>query len=248
MADERQAIEELLTADKGRRTTDNGLLTADDGQLTTDKLSNEVNEVAAILLAAGRSRRMGAFKPLLRFGSRTIIEFCIDNLRAGGVETIIVVLGHRAEEVRERLAGLEVRFAVNEEAGSEMSVSIARGVEQVSPEVEALFVALVDQPLIPPSVIRLLMDKRRRTGARLVVPEYRGRGGHPVLLDQSLREELLKLDERRGLRALFDKHRGEVRRVSVDSPDVARDLDTWEDYRALYRETFGMEPPAAPRE
>src|SRR5437868_15250448 len=93
-----------------------------------------MNKVTAILLSAGRSSRMGAFKPLLPFGDKTVIETCIDNLLRGGVETIVVVVGHRAEEIHERLAHLPVRFAINEDAESEMGVSISRGAEQRSEE------------------------------------------------------------------------------------------------------------------
>jgi molybdenum cofactor cytidylyltransferase len=199
--------------------------------------------IAAILLAAGRSRRMGAFKPLLPFGRQTVIETCIDNLRAGGVERVVVVVGFRGDEIRERLAHLPVSFAVNTDAGSEMNVSIARGIEKIPDETEALFVALSDHPAVSPEVIRLLIAERRQKGARLVVPEYEGRGGHPVLVDGSFREELLRLDAQRGLRALFNAHREEVLRVRVASPYVARDMDTWEDYLALYEEVFGIRPP-----
>jgi CTP:molybdopterin cytidylyltransferase MocA len=199
--------------------------------------------LAAILLAAGRSRRMGAFKPLLPFGNRSVVEACIGNLLEGGVEEIVVVTGHRADEIRERLAHLPVRFAVNAEAESEMSVSIARGVEQIPAYAEAVFIALVDQPAIPPEVIRLLIAERRRTGVHLVQPEHDGRGGHPVLIDLGFREELLNLDPQQGLRALFELHRETVLRVPIASPYVVRDMDTWDDYRALYREVFGTEPP-----
>ena len=70
---------------------------------------------------------MGAFKPLLPFGHQTVIEWCIDYLRKGGVETIVVVLGHHAEEMRDRLGHLPVRFALNPDPDSEMSASIAAG-------------------------------------------------------------------------------------------------------------------------
>jgi molybdenum cofactor cytidylyltransferase len=204
--------------------------------------------IAAILLAAGRSRRMGAFKPLLPFGNRLVVEACIGNLLEGGVEEIVVVTGHRADEIRERLAHLPVSFAVNAEAESEMSVSIARGVEQIPNHAEAVFIALVDQPAIPPEVIRLLIAERRRTGAHLVQPEHKGRGGHPVLIDLNFREELLNLDSQRGLRALFEIHRETALRVPVASPYVVRDMDTWDDYRALYLEVFGTEPPENSRQ
>ena len=198
--------------------------------------------ISAVLLAAGRSRRMNAFKPLLPFGERSVVEVCIDNLLKGGVEETVVVVGHRADEMRDRLAHLQVRFAVNTDAESEMGVSIARGVEQVSHYAEAVLLALVDQPAVPPEVIKFLIEERGRTGARLVLPEYEGRGGHPVLIDLSLREELLNLDQERGLRGLFAAHRDEVLRVPVSTPYVARDMDTWDDYRALFLEIFGTEP------
>jgi CTP:molybdopterin cytidylyltransferase MocA len=186
---------------------------------------------------------MGAFKPLLPFGESTVVEACINHLLEGGVESIVVVLGHRAVEMRERLSHLPITFALNHEADSEMGASIARGVEQLPPEMETILIALCDQPAIPAEVIRHLIAERARTLARLVVPEYLGRGGHPVLIDHSFREQLLRLDRERGLRALFDAYRDEVLRLSVGSPYVARDMDTWDDYRALHEEVFGVAPP-----
>jgi len=196
-------------------------------------------KIAAILLAAGRSRRMGAFKPLLPFGERTVVEACVENLRAAGVREIVVVVGHRAEEVRARLSHLPVKFALNDEAASEMGVSIGRGVEQVSEGATATLIALADQPAVTAEAIKKIADEHLRDGARLVVPTWRGRGGHPVLVSLDFRSELRRLDLRRGLRALFDRHGNEVRRVPSTSPYVVRDMDTWEDYLALYEEVFG---------
>jgi molybdenum cofactor cytidylyltransferase len=199
--------------------------------------------IAAVLLAAGRSRRMGAFKPLLPFGGRSVVEACVKNLFEAGAGEVVVVVGRRGGEVRAALAGeTRVRFAVNDVEGSEMGVSIARGVEAVSDEARALLVALVDQPAVPPRTIRSLIEARARTGARLIVPEWQGRGGHPVLVDLSLREELLTVVPERGLRALFDARRAEVLRVPADTPFVARDMDTWDDYVALHTEALGHPP------
>ena len=200
-----------------------------------------MNEIAAILLAAGRSRRMGAFKPLLPFGDRTVIECCVSNLRAGGIDEIVVVVGHRAEDVRQQLKGFDVSFAVNPDADSEMSASIVLGVQKVRSDAKALIIALVDHPAVPPEVIRILIDEWKR-GAKLVQPEHAGRGGHPVLIDMAYRDELLVLDPSQGLRALFAAHREQVRRVPVESVYVARDLDTWEDYRRLHKDVFGTTP------
>lgn len=201
--------------------------------------------IAAVLLAAGRSRRMGTFKPLLPFGGVSVAEACVAALRAGGASEVVVVVGHRGAEVCAALAHLEgVRFAVNKVAGSEMGVSVARGVESLSNEAQAVLIALVDQPAVPPSELAKLIEARRRTRARLVLPEWEGRGGHPVLIDLSLREELSSVVHERGLRALFDAHRAEVLRVPAGSPYVARDMDTREEYLALHEEMFGTPPPS----
>ena len=197
-----------------------------------------MGDLAAIVLAAGRSRRMGAFKPLLPFGNRTVIEYGINNLRAAQIQDIVVVVGYRAEEIQEHLKKLNLTFAVNPDPDSEMGESIARGVEQVNANARALIIALVDHPAVPAETIRMITDEWRR-GARLVQPEHAGRGGHPVLIDLAYRNELLALDPESGLRALFAAHRDQVKRVPVESPYVARDMDTWEDYRRLCKDVFG---------
>ena len=212
-------------------------------QRTTDNGRRTGAGVAAVVLAAGRSRRRGAFKPLLPCGAQTVVESCIHNLRDAGVGEIVVVLGHRAGELRAHLQRLPVRFALNEEAGSEMGASIARGVARVSGGTAAALVALADHPAVTPDVINLLIERREETGASFLVPVWRGRGGHPVLVDLAYREELSRLDAGRGLRGLFEAHPDEVLRVPVGCPYVARDMDTWEDYRALHAEVFGVPPP-----
>ena len=201
-----------------------------------------VKDVAALLLAAGRSRRMGAFKPLLPFGDGTVIEACVNNLRGADVSDIVVVVGHRANEVQEHLRSSGLRFALNPDTSSEMSESIRRGVAQITEEdAKCLLIALVDHPAVSSTTIKAIVAAWEG-GARLVQPEHEGRGGHPVLIGFSYRNELLHLDPNRGLRSFFDAHRTEVLRLPVESPYVARDMDTWEDYLALHGEVFGRVP------
>ncbi|MFY9620147.1 MAG: nucleotidyltransferase family protein [Pyrinomonadaceae bacterium] len=197
--------------------------------------------IAAIILAAGRSRRMGKFKPLLPFGNQTVIESCVNNLRAAGVAEIVIVLGHRAEAVREQLSAASVAFATNPNPDSEMSASIVLGVDALTDMARVVLITPADHPAIHPETIGLLIEKWRG-GARLIQPEFQGKGGHPVLIDLSYRDELKCLDSDAGLRGFFNKHRAEVLRLPVDSPFVARDMDTWEDYSALQEDVFGRKP------
>ena len=185
---------------------------------------------------------MGAFKPLLPFGNKTVIESCIDYLHEGGIENIVAVLGHRANEVRERLKGVTV--AINPDPDSEMGASIATGIAALSETAEAVVIALVDHPAVPASIVSTVIGEWQN-GARVVIPTWQNRGGHPVLVDLAFKRELSNLAQVQsgGLRELIKNHQSEVKRLPVDSPFVARDMDTWDDYVALHREAFGYPPP-----
>jgi len=199
--------------------------------------------VAAIVLAAGRSERMGAFKPLLPFGNGTVIDACIDNLRTGGVESIVVVLGQdlRAEELKRHLRDSHVSLAINPDPASEMSDSIACGARQLPNQTKAVLITPADYPAVPAEVVGSLILEWR-LGALLVVPTFNDRGGHPVLLDVSFRSELLCLDAELGLKSLFQAHAAVARRIAVQSNYIARDMDTWDDYRVLHEEVLGFSP------
>ncbi len=206
-----------------------------------------VEDVAAIILAAGRSERMGAFKPLLPFGGRTVIETCIQYLRNGGIETFVVVVskGPGSEELRYHLKDSQVIFAINPDAASEMSASIACGLREIPVSAKAVVITPADHPAVPAEVVRVLIHEWKQ-GARLVMPTNGGRGGHPVLIDLVFRDDLLSLNSSGGLKAFFDAHQAQVSRVAVDSRYIARDMDTWDDYCTLHQEVLGVPPPELP--
>jgi molybdenum cofactor cytidylyltransferase len=203
--------------------------------------------VSAIILAAGRSQRMGAFKPLLPFGPTTVVESCIDNLRRGGVENVVVVVGAgvRAEELKAHLLDSDVSFAINPDPESEMSASIACAVRVLSKEIRAVIINPVDHAAVPGEVVAALLYEWQQ-GAQLVKPTWNERGGHPVLIDLEFRDELLDLDPNDGLKGLLSKHRDQVKRIPVNSNYIARDMDTWDDYAALHLEVFGDAAPELP--
>ena len=186
---------------------------------------------------------MGAFKPLLPFGNKTVIECCIEYLREGGVEEIVVVLGHRGDEIRQHVSA--VTFAVNPDPDSEMGASIEAGIRKLPATAQATLIALVDHPAVPATVVSTLLDSWQ-SGAGIVIPTWQGRGGHPVLVDLTFKSELLNLPTTGGLRAFFEAHRNDVKRVAVDSPYIARDIDTWDDYAALHLEVTGRPAPEPP--
>jgi len=222
------------------------------------KDESATGDVAALILAAGRSSRMGAFKPLLPFGKSTIIETAIANMRAASVSQIVVVRSadSQGEALKRHLSSAQVEFAVNDEPSSEMSSSIACGVRAIGASANGVLINPVDHAAVPAEIIKLVIAEWKR-GARLVkpvlgadagaspdsTPTIQGSGGHPVLVDLSFRDELVNLDTKRGLKALFADHVNDVVRVTVDWNLIARDMDTWDDYRVLHQELFGYEPP-----
>jgi molybdenum cofactor cytidylyltransferase len=136
-----------------------------------------------------------------------------------------------------------VTVAVNPDPNSEMGASIAAGIRATTDRAKCVLIALVDHPAVPANVVSQLIAEWQN-GARIVIPTWQNRGGHPVLVDLSCRTDLITLDQTGGLRQLLKTHQAHVKRLPVDSPFVARDMDTWDDYLALHEEAFGHPPPA----
>ncbi|MGE5572715.1 MAG: nucleotidyltransferase family protein [Bacteroidota bacterium] len=197
--------------------------------------------IAAVILAAGESRRMGRLKQVLSWGDRTVVEAAVDAaLGAPEVDVVVAVLGHEAEMVEAALRSRprpRMRVAANPDYRLGMLSSVKAGVRALEPGVEALLVALADQPAIRPEDYSMVVQayRRARPRADIVVPTFGGKGGHPTLFAGALRQEVLELPySGQGLRDLVRGHEGRVARVEMGERAVVDDLDTIEDYtRAL---------------
>ncbi len=192
--------------------------------------------IAGILLAAGESKRMeGAFKPLLKWGTRTVIGECVQQLHDSKLDEIFVVLGHRELDIRQRLAGAGVQYVINPNYQKGMFSSVKTGWAQIAPATEAVLIALVDQPMITSAVINQLIDAYHNGKKRIVIPTHDGKRGHPILLSTDFEEELMLLpdDVPYGLKALLDRYPDEVLEVPVDAPGILEDIDRPEDYERL---------------
>ena len=192
--------------------------------------------ISALLLAAGESRRMGDFKQLLKLGDKSFVEHCVDNLLASRVGELIVVTGHRESEVQRAIGDRPVLFAYNPEYKSGMTSSIKRGMRSVSENSRACILALVDQPLIDPKVINRIIEAYEKANPLIVIPTYQGKNGHPILLDITLKEEVLRMDSSQGLREVVHAHPGETARVEVSDQRVLEDCDSPEDYERILRQ------------
>ena len=187
--------------------------------------------VIAIVPAAGESRRMGALKPLLPYGSGTVIQAVVRSLRASPVDAVVVVLGHRAEEIAANLESEEARIVLNPRYQEGMLTSIQAGVAAAPAETEWLVIALADQPSLEPALVAHLLEEARRSGSSIVVPSWSGRRGHPLVLNACHRAEIAGMDPALGLRELLRRHAADIRHVPVGDEGVLLDMDTPADYQ-----------------
>ena len=188
--------------------------------------------IAGIVLAAGLSLRMGQPKLLLDWGGKPVVRRAVERVKAGGMDEIVIVLGHEGQAIREALKGLPVRFVENPEPEAGQASSIACGVSALGPAAGAALIALGDQPALPPEVIPRLLQTFHETGKAIVAPLYRGVQGNPVLFAAAVFPELRALTGDRGARSVVEKDPARVALVSFDLAMPA-DLDTFEDYERL---------------
>jgi molybdenum cofactor cytidylyltransferase len=187
-----------------------------------------------LLLAAGESRRMGQLKALLPWNGVPLIEHQIAALQGAGVDLVVVVLGHEAQRVKALVEMKKgVTCVVNPDYLEGKTTSIKAGLKALGPDKPAALVILnVDQPRTA-GTIRHLLQQHSQGHAPISIPTYRGKGGHPLVLDPSLLEELRSISEETlGLQSVVRRHQRESQRVEMDTPEVLLDLNTPEQYRA----------------
>ncbi|MGC8569393.1 MAG: nucleotidyltransferase family protein [Nitrososphaeria archaeon] len=187
------------------------------------------NNYSLIVLAAGESTRFGENKLLFKIDGRSIIRRVVEECSLEGLE-IVVVTGHEKEKIMEELKGTDVVFVYNpkyHEGG--MSSSIKAGVAYASP-LKAYLITPGDMPYLSGWICRRIIEEHERTGSRIIVPTFEGRGGHPILVDVSLREELLGINEEsRGLKGFLSQHEKEIHRVELGTSRILIDIDYRED-------------------
>jgi molybdenum cofactor cytidylyltransferase len=193
----------------------------------------------AILPAAGASRRMGRPKLLLPFRGRPMVAGVVDALRGGGVREIVLVTAPQDEELRiwARTAGIAV--AVNPDPERGMLSSIREGIAALGGAAalaecgETLLVSPADLPNLDAGTVVTLLAGMAETGARLAVPVFRGKRGHPLAIASLLIPEIDILDPDIGLKQLRDRHAAELLEVAVEDRGAVQDVDTPEDYESL---------------
>jgi molybdenum cofactor cytidylyltransferase len=195
----------------------------------------EAAPVAGIVLAAGRSTRMGLGNKLLQeVRGKPLVRHAVEAQLASRSAPVIVVTGHQQDEVRAALAGLDVGFVHNPGFAEGLAGSLKAGLAALPREVPGVVVSLGDMPNVTAGVIdRLAQAFADRPDALAVAPTLLGQRGNPVLLARKLFPEVAKLDGDQGARRLLDAAGDAVEEIALDDPAIALDIDTPEALRAL---------------
>ena len=190
--------------------------------------------IAALLLAAGASRRFGGGlqKLVQDLKGRPVVRWSAESLIGAPVDEVIVVVGSSDGPVRDALAGLNVRYVHNAAADLGMASSIAVGASALTVGTDAVLVALGDEPLVGCDPVRRVVERYRQGGASVVAPIFRGVRGHPVLFDRTVFAELAALSGDRGARGVADRDPARLALVELDIPKPV-DVDTPEDLARL---------------
>ncbi|UCC98478.1 MAG: nucleotidyltransferase family protein [Phycisphaerales bacterium] len=187
--------------------------------------------ICAIVLAAGRSLRMGVQKLLLPFGGKTVVSHIVDQLLASAVDRIFVVTGYEPERIRGELSDRSVSIVNNADYESGMLSSVRCGLRALPEQCRAVLAAIGDQPSISTQLIDSMIRSFTASEKHILVPCFEGRRGHPLLFSCQYGEEILTHYDDVGLRGLLHAHPDEVFELVVSTSSVLSDMDYPEDYR-----------------
>ncbi len=187
-----------------------------------------MSDVAAIILAAGGSTRMGQPKQLLQFRGRSLLRNAVGIALSAGCEPVVAVLGAHYETIRADLDSLAVEIVSNPRWQEGMGTSIQSGLAAVAGrDVSGVVIMLGDQPLVPAAFVRAIIAQHCETGAPIVAARYSGTAGVPVFFARSAFPSLLGLAPHEGCKGLI---LGNTDSLLMDCPEAALDIDTPDDY------------------
>jgi molybdenum cofactor cytidylyltransferase len=192
--------------------------------------------IVAAILSAGESSRMGRPKALLPIDGVRFIEKIVTALRLTRIARIMVVLGHNAAEMRQRISDLQVDLVINPDYKQGQSTSLAAAIRSIeagndAEGVDGILVHLVDHPYINADLVNLMIERFYETKKLIVVPRYQDRRGHPVIFSKALFGELLAAPLDRGAKAVVHAHRDDTLEIDTNYEGAIIDIDTPEEYR-----------------
>ncbi|MEQ9814238.1 MAG: molybdopterin-binding/glycosyltransferase family 2 protein [Azospirillaceae bacterium] len=225
-------LSEIPSRPQPRRGSDPG--NAPGNQPGSRPRASMTPRIAAIVLAAGQSRRMGGINKLLAsVGGKAMVRHAVDAALDSGVAETVVVTGHESDAVEAALVGSGARFVHNPDFAAGLSTSVAAGIGALGPVIDAALIILGDMPYVTGAHLRRLIDAYAPLeGRAIVVPTVAGKRGNPVLWDRRFFGAMRGLSGDVGARHLIGEHGDLVHEVALDDDALALDIDTPEELRA----------------
>ena len=185
--------------------------------------------ISAIVLAAGKSERMGRPKALLEFRGRTFLDNILQAISRSSIEHSVIVVGHHRREIENAVRSASMVFNPDYEQG--MVTSLQTGIRAMPPESIGAFLFLVDHPVVETETIEAMISSA--AADRIVQPTFKGRRGHPVFFGADVLREILRLPSSQGADVVVRRDPARIIEIPVNTPGVLTDIDTPEEYEKL---------------
>ena len=187
--------------------------------------------IDAIILAAGRSQRMGKPKALLRFEDKTFLEQIISVLKLSDADRITVVLGAEAETIKKSIDLSGTNIVINKDYQKGQLSSLIAAIEDTPEQTKAILICLVDSPFITKEVVNKIISKFKETNNPIIVPVFNKERGHPTLFSRSLFNELLGAPEEQGARYVLYSNEEKILELETSESGILIGIDTPADYK-----------------
>ncbi|MEN8246309.1 MAG: DVU_1551 family NTP transferase [Thermodesulfobacteriota bacterium] len=201
-------------------------------------------DIAAIILAAGFSSRMGRLKPLLPLGKGSVIAHVAESFRAEGIQDILVVLGHRSRDIIPELEKNSLAWKVNQHYAQGMLSSIKKGIETLGDGTDAFFIIPVDIPLVRPATLRNLVNSYENYPGKIIYPSFQRQKGHPPLIPTRFIEDILQYEGPGGLQHCLEAWDRDSLEKAVADQGVLMDMDTPDDYTVILEKSKNLDIPS----
>ena len=190
--------------------------------------------ISAILLAAGQSKRMtGENKLTKEIQGIPLIKYSVKNILASSIDELIIVLGYQNEIIEKLIDKNEkIKFVFNKDFESGMASSIKTGLDNLSEKTEAFFICLVDMPMVNHNIYNQLI--KSKNNKEIIVPNYKGQQGNPVLFNKSMKEKIINISGDVGAKKILELNKDKILNLETNDQGVTKGFDTQDNFNSLY--------------
>ncbi|MGD9580669.1 MAG: NTP transferase domain-containing protein [Vampirovibrionia bacterium] len=194
-----------------------------------------MQNIVAIVMAAGLSSRMGKFKQLLPYKDKTVLTYILSELLASKVSNTYVVIGHNNQQVLEKVSGYKVQTIYNPDYQEGMHTSVMCGVNAIDQDCDGFMVVLGDQPEISFNLVNSLIDYKQQSDKGIIIPSFNFKAGHPVVFDKKYIPLVSEINPESGLKSLVSANKHDIDYMNVTDESILIDIDTPSDYEKLVK-------------